>query len=252
MGKQEAQTMGSGFYAAFSGLLARTEALDATASNLSNSGTAGFRAEREYFRNAIMGPDAVNSQLNRSVNDFGVLGGNQIDLGEGPLMPTGNPLDLAIQGQGFFAVRTKSGIRYTRDGQFLRAADGSLITAQGEAVLNAKQQPIRIPTGDVTVSSEGVISVGGIVVGDLGLFTFPSAQSLVPEGTNRYVPVAGAAPVAAGGSIRQGSLEGSNQNVIQGTLQLILVQRQAEMMQKALTLFNNDFDKTASEQLPKV
>jgi len=244
--------MGSGYYAAFSGLLARSEALDSAASNLSNSGTTGFRAEREYFRNAIMGPDALNSQLNRSVNDFGVLGGNQIDLGEGPLMPTGNPLDLAIQGQGFFAVQTKAGVRYTRAGQFERAADGSLITAQGEPVLNSKLQPIRIPTGEIDIGSEGVISVGGAVVANLGLFAFPSAQSLAPEGTNRYLAVNGAVPAAATGSMRQGSLEGSNQNVIQGTLQLILVQRQAEMMQKALTLFSNDFDKTASEELPKV
>ena len=75
-------------------------------SNLSNAGTKGFRAEREYFRNAIMGPDALNSQLNRTVNDFGVLGGNRLDLGQGPLVPTGNPLDLAIEGSGFFAIQT--------------------------------------------------------------------------------------------------------------------------------------------------
>lgn len=244
--------MGSGYYAAFSGLVARSEALDSAASNLSNAGTKGFRAEREYFRSAIMGPDALNSQLNRTVNDFGVLGGNRLDLGQGPLVPTGNPFDLAIEGQGFFAVQTKAGIRYTRDGQFRTTADGQLVTAQNEQVLNQKNQPIRIPTGDVTISSEGVISVGGAVAGNMGLFTFPGPDSLVPEGTNRYVAATGVVPTAAAASIHQGSLEGSNQDVIQGTLQLILVQRQAEMMQKALTLFNNEFDKTASEELPKV
>jgi len=245
----------SGYYAAFAGLLARTEALDSAASNLSNASTKGFRAEREYFRSAIMGPDALNSQLNRTVNDFGVLGGNRLDLGQGPLVPTGNPLDLAIEGQGFFAVQTKAGIRYTRNGQFRRSVDGSLVTAQGEPVLNAKNQPIRMPAGDITISSEGVISADGAVVASLGLFTFPSADSVVPEGTNRYAPVSGALPAVAApasASIHQGSLEGSNQDVIQSTLQLILVQRQAEMMQKALTIFNNDFDKTASEELPKV
>jgi len=244
--------MGSGYYAAFSGLLARTEALDLAASNLSNSGTTGFRAEREYFRDAIMGPDALASQLNRTVNDFSVLGGSQIDLSEGPLLPTGNPLDLAIQGQGFFAVRTAAGIRYTRNGEFQRASDGLLITAQREPVLDSKQQPIRIPTGEIAISSDGVISVGGAVAASLGLFTFQSPESLVPEGTNRYLAVKGALPIPAAASIRQGSLEGSNQNVIQGTLQLILVQRQAEMMQKAITLFSNEFDKTAGEELPKV
>lgn len=244
--------MGSGYYAAFSGLLARTEALDSAASNLSNSGTKGFRAEREYFREAVMGPDALNSQLNRTVNNFGVLGGNQLDLGQGPVVPTGNPLDVAIEGQGFFAVQTKAGIRYTRDGQFRRTVDGSLVTAQDEPVLNLAKQPIRIPTGEIAISSEGLISVNGAVAANLGVFSFPSPNSLEPEGTNRYAPAGGAVATPVAAMVRQGSLEGSNQDVIQGTLQLIVVQRQAEMMQKALTLFSNDFDKTASEEIPKV
>jgi len=244
--------VGSGYYAAFSGLLARSEALDSAASNLSNSGTKGFRAEREYFRDAVMGPNALNSQLNRTVNNFGVLGGNRLDLGQGALVPTGNPLDLAIEGMGFFAVQTKAGIRYTRDGQFRRTVDGSLVTAQGEPVLNLVKQPIRIPTGDIAIGSEGLISVNGAVVGNLGIFSFPSADSLAPEGTNRYVPINGSLATPTSATVHQGSLEGSNQDVIQGTLQLIVVQRQAEMMQKALTIFSNDFDKAATEELPKV
>ena len=243
--------MSSGYYAAFSGLLARSEALDAAASNLSNSGTKGFRAEREYFRSAIMGPDALNSQLNRTVNDFGVLGGNRLDLGQGSLVPTGNPLDLAIEGQGFFSIQTAAGVRYTRDGQFQRAPDGALITAEGNTVLDARNQTIRIPTGDITVGSDGTISVAGAVAANLGIWDFASGD-IVPEGTNRYAPHAGAKPKPVAAAIHQGSLEGSNQDVIQGTLQLVLVQRQAEMMQKALTVFNTDFDKPASEDLPKV
>lgn len=244
--------MDSGYYAAYSGLLARTEALDSAASNLSNSSTKGFRAEREFFRSAIAGPDALDSQLGRTVNDFGIIGGNVLDLGQGSLLPTGNPLDVAIQGRGFFAIRTKSGIRYTRDGQFQRALDGSLVTAEGEPVLNPQNQPIRIPTGEVVVGSDGTISVDGAAAGNLGLFKFASASSIDPEGTNRYVPVNGATATPALAEVHQGALEGSNQDVIQGTLQLILIQRQAEMMQKALSMFNNDFDKTASEELPKI
>jgi flagellar basal-body rod protein FlgF/flagellar basal-body rod protein FlgG len=244
--------MDSGYYASYSGLLARSEALDSAASNLSNSGTKGFRAEREYFRSAIVGPDALDSQLNRTVNDFGVLGGNRLDLDQGALVPTGNSLDLALEGQGFFAIQTSAGIRYTRDGQFQRRADGFLTNEQNELVLDAQNQPIRIPTGDVTVSSEGVISVAGAAVSSLGLWTFASPDALVPEGANNYLPQLGIKPESSRASVRQGSLEGSNQDAMQGTLQLILVQRQAEMMQKALTVFNNDFDKTASEDLPRV
>ena len=243
--------MDSGYYAAFSGLLARTEALDSAASNLANANTSGFRAEREYFRNAIVGPDALNSQVNRMVNNFGVLGGNRLDLGQGALTHTGNPLDLAIEGAGFFAIQTRQGIRYTRDGSFRRAIDGTLITAAGEPVLDAQNKPIRIPTGDITVGMDGAVSVANAVAGKVALFNFP-ASVLVPEGTNRYTTAAGAKPTLMTAAIHQGALESSNQDVIQGTLQLILVQRQAEMMQKALTVFHSDFDKTASEDLPKV
>lgn len=243
--------MNSGYYAAFSGLLARTEALDSAASNLANANTTGFRAEREYFRNAIVGPDALNSQVNRVVNDFGVLGGDRLDLGQGALAHTGNPLDLAIEGPGFFAIQTKQGIRYTRDGSFRRATDGTLITAAGEPVLNAQNKPIQIPTGDITIGMDGVVSVANAVAGKIALFTF-QAQDLVPEGTNRYTVKAGAKPALTTAAIHQGSLESSNQDVIQGTLDLILVQRQAEMMQKALSIFHGDFDKTASEDLPRV
>ena len=243
--------MDSGYYAAFSGLLARTEALDSAASNLANANTSGFRAEREYFRNAIVGPDALNSQVNRMVNNFGVLGGNRLDLGQGALTHTGNPLDLAIEGAGFFATQTRQGIRYTRDGSFRRAIDGTLITAAGEPVLDAQNKPIRIPTGDITVGMDGAVSVANAVAGRVALFNFP-ASVLVPEGTNRYTTAAGAKPTLTTAAIHQGALESSNQDVIQGTLQLILVQRQAEMMQKALTVFHSDFDKTASEDLPKV
>ena len=79
----------SGYYAAFSGWLARSQALDVAAGNLANAGTAGYRAERDYFRSAILGPDALNSQLNTTVNAFGVLGGSRLDLGQGALTPTG-------------------------------------------------------------------------------------------------------------------------------------------------------------------
>ncbi len=120
-------------------------------------------------------------------------------------------------------------------------------------MLDAQNRPILIPQGETTVSSEGVLSVNGAAVTNLGLWSFDSTDSITPEGINHYAPINGAKPtVAKAASIHQGALESSNQDVIQGTMQLILVQRQAEMMQRAVTIFNNDFDKTASEELPKV
>ena len=245
--------MDSGYYAAFSGLLSRSEALDSVASNLANANTHGFRAEREYFRGAVTGPDAPNSQLNATVNNYGVLGGNQLDLGQGPLVVTGNPLDVAIDGQGFFALQTPQGIRYTRDGSFQRTNKGELIAATGEPVLNRLNKPIIIPTGQISIGTDGAVSVDGAVAGQIGVFKFRAPISLTPEGTNRYAPVNGEKPtVAAASTLHQGSLESSNQDVIQGTMQLILVQRQFGLMQKALSIFNSDFDKTASQDLPRV
>src|ERR1700757_5267385 len=108
--------MDSGYYAAMTGLVARSQALDKAASNLANTQTPGYRAEREYFRSVLLGPDALDSQLGKTVNNYGLLGGDRLNLAQGPLQQTGNPLDLAIEGQGFFQIQTASGLRYTRDG----------------------------------------------------------------------------------------------------------------------------------------
>jgi flagellar basal-body rod protein FlgF/flagellar basal-body rod protein FlgG len=242
----------SGYYAAYSGWLARSQALDVAAGNLANAGTAGYRAERDYFRSAILGPGALDSQLNTTVNAFGVLGGSRVDLGQGALTPTGNPLDLGIEGDGFFAIQTQQGIRYTRNGQFERAQDGTLTTQAGEPVLDAASQPVRVPSGDIVIGTDGAVSVNGGLAGKIAVLGFANGGALEAEGANRYRPADGVEPAAATGAIHQGALESSNQDVIGGSLQLVLMQRQAEMMQKAVSMFSNDFDRTASEDLPRV
>jgi flagellar basal-body rod protein FlgF len=90
-----------------------------------------------------------------------------------------------------------------------------------------------------------------VIVGKVGTFDFADKSALTAEGANRF-SANGAKPIAANPLIEEGSLEGANEDSVHGTMQLVLVQRQAEMMQKALSVFNNDFDKTASEDLPRV
>ncbi len=250
--------MDSGLYAAYTGLLARTQALDTAANNLANAGTVGFRAQRDYFRSALagIGEDTSPSQVGGAINDFGVLGGNLIDQGQGTLTATGNPLDLALNGPGFFAIQTSQGVQYTRDGGFTRSDSGQLQTAQGEPVLDTNSQPITIPSGAINIASDGSISVatsdGSAIAGKVGVFGFPDDTALIALGTNRFAAPSGAQPTAISASVQQGSLEGANLDTVHGTMQLILVQRQAEMMQKALSVFNNDFDKTAAEDLGRV
>jgi flagellar basal-body rod protein FlgF len=245
--------MDSGYYAAMTGLLARTEALDTAAANLANAQTPGYRAQREYFRSVLLGPNAVDSQLGQTVNNYGLLGGDRLNMGQGALQQTGNPLDLAIEGQGFFQIQTSNGVRYTRDGGLHRSPGGLLVTGAGEPVLSATGQPIAVPPGEVSVGDNGVLSVAGGAVATVGVFAFPASVQLTAEGANRYVAPVGVTPMLSkDAAVHQGAVESANQDVIQGTMDLIVMQRQAEMMQKALTIFHTEFNKTASEDLPRV
>ena len=245
--------MDSGYYAAMTGLVARTQALDIAATNLANAQTPGYRAEQEYFRSVLLGPDAEDSQLGQAVNNFGLLGGDRLILAQGALNQTGNPLDLAIQGEGFFMVQSPNGSRYTRDGGFHRSPAGLLVTAAGEPVLSAAGKLIPVPPGEVSVGADGSLSVAGGVVATVGVYSFPAGTQLTPEGANRYVAPEGVEPaLAKNAAIHQGAIEAANQDTIQGTLDMTVIQRQAEMMQKALTIFHTDFNKIATEDIPRV
>ena len=245
--------MDSGYYAAMTGLIARTQALDTAAGNLANAQTPGYRAEREYFRSVLLGPDALDSQLGRTVNNYGLLGGDHLSLAQGALEQTGNQLDLAIEGQGFFCIQTSAGPRYTRDGSFHRAQNGQMVTRADEPVLSPAGKPILLPPGDVSVGADGAVSVAGGLVAQVGVFTFPAGTDLTPEGANRYAPPQGAtAQAAKEATVHQGAIEAANQDVVQGSLDLVMMQRQAEMMQRALTVFHTEFNKFATEDLPKV
>jgi len=182
-----------------------------------------------------------------------LLGGDRLSMAQGALEQTGNPLDLAIEGQGFFMVQTTHGVRYTRDGSFHRAQSGQLVTGADEPVLTSAGQLIAIPPGEVSVGADGTISVAGGAVATVGVMPFPAGTELTPEGANRYVAPQGATPVAAkDATVHDGALEAANQDVVQGSLDLLMMQRQAEMMQRALTVFHTEFNKFATEDLPKV
>jgi flagellar basal-body rod protein FlgF/flagellar basal-body rod protein FlgG len=256
--------MDSGLYAAYTALLSRTQALDTAANNLANADTSGFRAEKDYFRGTLvdnLGGFGGDSQVGETVNNFGVLGGSMLDFGQGQFQATGNALDLALRGDGFFAIQTARGVRYTRDGSFTRSASGVLQTGEGENVLDPQGQPITIPTGTIVVADDGTVSVTtattpSTVVGRVGVYAFPDKRVLQAEGSNRFsapadLPV-NLRPVAGTATVAQGGTEGSNEDSIQGTMQLVLLQRQTEMMQKALSVFYTEFDKTAAEELGKV
>ena len=244
--------MDSGYYAACAGLAAQTQALELVANNLANLGTTGYRGQQATFRSLLAGHGNVGwNPLNAAVNDFGVLSGSRIDVASGSLTATGNPLDLAIAGKGFFVVQSPGGVRYTRNGGFHRTSVGQLVTAEGAAVLG-EQGVINLPSGAVAISADGTISVDGAVVGQLRLAEFSLDTSLTATGNALYSAPSGAALAPAASSIRQGMLEDSNVSSVSSVVQLITVQRNAEMMQRALTLFDSQFNQTAVQDLPRV
>ncbi len=144
--------MDSGFYAACAGLRAQSQALEVSAHNLANVNTAGFRGQQTTFQSllAVANP-TVPTVLNLATNNFGVLEGSHLDLTAGTLQHTGNPLDLGIEGAGFFAIQTAGGTRYTRNGSFRVASSRELVTASGDPVQRrgCGQHPVcRVRSGD--------------------------------------------------------------------------------------------------------
>jgi flagellar basal-body rod protein FlgF/flagellar basal-body rod protein FlgG len=252
--------MDSGYYAACTGLAAQTQALELVANNLANLNTTGYRAQQATFRSLLTGPGAVSlNPLNAVINNFGLLNGSRTDLTPGNLSATGNPLDLGLGGGGFFAVQSGQQVLYTRNGSFHVAPNGELTTAQGATVLAerttllAQPVPLVVPSGAVTVSADGTVSVNGAVVAKLRLAEFAPDVSLTAEANSLYsVPSAAAEQPATATTVHQGMLENSNVSPMLSVVQLISVQRSTEMLQRALTLFDNQLNLAAVQDLPHV
>ena len=246
--------MDSGYYAACAGLRARSQALDLMASNLANAQTTGYRSGSTTFQSLLAAhtPASTLPALNRAVNDFGVLGYSVVDQSAGSMEHTGGQLDLALEGKGFFEVQTGSGVLYTRNGGFQISVKGQLITANGSPVLGEQGRPLQVPSGNVTIAADGTVSVNGLNAGRIRVSEFPAGTALKAEGNSYYSAPAGKAQAAKASSVRQGMLESSNVNPVTAAVELISVQREAEMLQRALSLFNTEFQRIAAQDLPRV
>jgi flagellar basal-body rod protein FlgF len=244
--------MDSGYYAACTALVSRTEALDTIANNLANASTVGYRAQRNVFSSVLAeANNASDSPLNQAMNSFGVLSGTTLDQSQGALQKTGNNLDLAIQGSGFFVVQTPNGPMYTRNGGFQVSSKGQLITGSGDPVMGSSGT-ITMPAGEVSISADGTISSNGAVAGKLKLVQFAPGTNLTSAGETYYSAPPKTEIPATDSTIKQGMLESSNVNPVASMVELITAQRSAEMMQRALSMFNSEMDKTATQDLPKI
>jgi flagellar basal-body rod protein FlgF len=255
--------MNTGFYSAFAGFAARMDELDVVANNLANVNTSGFKAQREFYRSFMASLSevqplpailTVSQAVQQASNKFGILGGTHMDLAQGGLQMTGNDTDAALEGAGFFAVLTKEGVRYTRNGGFRLDKARFLVTQQGDQVLSQQPpgrppQPIQIPSGMLTISPDGSVSADGALVSKLRVDDFPPATQ---EG-DTYVTAPGITPKpAVDVTVRQGALETSNSDAIRSTIALIDLQRTSQIMERALSIFHNEFNRTAAQTLPQV
>ena len=238
--------MPGGAYVALSGLQARLEEFDRMAADIANASTAGYKAERGGTM--AVERDGFSRALQSAVDT--AASEPRIDFRPGSLAPTGRDLDLALEGPGFFTVSTPAGVRFTRNGHFARAADGTLTTADGYPV-EGEDGPIKLTgTGGVKVDADGTVRAGASVAGRLRVVDFDDYTALRREDAGRFA-AAGASPVAASpsASVRTGVLEESNASVVGRMASLISVSRGVETLQRGISVLMNDIDGRAISEL---
>ena len=241
---------------AASGLRARMETLDMLANNLANASTGGFKSDREFYSLYVSGEaqssaEAIPGEVATTVP---VIEKHWTDFSQGLLVPTGNSLDLALSGKGFFAVNGPSGPLYTRNGNFRLSASGVLETAEGYALRaqNGKTIQTQSPNA-LQVLPDGEVRQDGQAVGKLELANLSDKTSMVKQGNNYFSlaePNAKPAP-AADARVEQGKIENSNVSPAEAAVRLVSVMRQFEMLQRAVAL-GQDMNRRAIEEVARV
>jgi len=187
--------------------------MDVIATNLANMETAGFKAENMIFTEYQT--TTATGEVLSLVHDVGFIR----DLSEGPMVGTQSPLDLAIHGQGYFAIETSDGERYTRHGVFQLDADGQIVTTEGNPVLNSGGSPIAIPldTSSITTTRDGTASADAQEIGKIKLVSFANPQALSKIGSGLYQAVNQTPTIDTDSEIMQGMVENSN---VQGVVEM--------------------------------
>ena len=222
---------------------ARMESLDMLANNIANSGTAGFKSDREFY-------GLYEEQLP-------VIERQWTDFSQGTLTQTGNPLNLALNGKGLFALNGPNGIVYSRNGDFQISKNNQLATRDGYTLRNVLDQgkPITVdPAQPVDISKSGVVTQGGQDLGQIEIDSPEATPQLLSKLGSTYFALtdrSATVPAAAGTEIMQGHLEQSNTPVSDSAVKLVGIMRQFDMLQKAISL-DNDMSKRAIDEVAKV
>ncbi|MEP1142624.1 MAG: flagellar hook-basal body complex protein [Henriciella sp.] len=202
--------------------------LQVVANNIANTNTSGYKTDRAVFAEYVMQTGTDTPSLS-----MGGLAGHSFDLTQGTVKFTGGKFDLAIQGEGFFAIETDAGQRLTRAGAFMMSSEGELITPDGAKVLSNGATPIQIPpeAESISIAGDGTISAAGQILGQVGVF---SAEGQLQRDTDtRFTAQGGIQPIE-GASVLQGALEASNVSPVLEMSRMIEVQRAYEAGQTVL------------------
>lgn len=241
--------MNTGMYSAISGSLAAMRRMDLISNNLANINTPGFKKDKMSFEELLAGnanPPAVpqGTTADPILQKENVY----IDYAGGPISQSGNPLDLALDGDGFFAVTTPQGTAYTRQGNFRTSGDGTLVTVDGFPVQGVGGTAIKIQGSRVEIDGKGGVMVDGTEAGTIKVVDFNKPYTLTKAGNALFVPSdPQAAPQASSAQIQQGHVEGSNVESISEMVQMIETNRYFDACSKVIQNYDAVASKAAND-----
>lgn len=232
--------MSGSIYMATSGAEVQRLRLQILSNNLANINTSGYKEDHAVFRLPDETMSAGNLPEPSSDGVSALMTGvipmtTHTDFSNGPLQQTGNPLDLALDGEGFFSIQTEQGIRYTRNGAFTINPEGVLSTADGDPVMGEGGE-ITIDGSDVRVDGSGTVIVDGRQTDHLRIVKINAPETLRKIGKSLFQldETNGSEEALGYGGVQQGYLEGSNVNAVKAMTELIEVQRGYESYQKMI------------------
>lgn len=255
-----------GLYTAYTGMLNEQNRMDILTNNLANASTVGFKKEgatSQSFDSVLAVKIKDQSVGAKNVQRIGInhpgvkIGENYTDYTQGSFRITGNTYDLALSGQGFFAVEftNKTGetsTMYTRAGQFTLNKDGYLVNENGDYVLDTQSKRIKLNTlAETAIASDGTIEQNGIPVAKIQVTDFEDYNYLEKYGETYYKPVQGAKLTQSDAEVKSGYLEMANVQVVSEMVNLISITRAYESNQKIIQTYDNTLE-IAATQLGRV
>jgi flagellar basal-body rod protein FlgF len=234
-----------GIYTSGSGMIPRVLKQEIFANNMANASTVGYKKDGVFLQELKQAQSGIITDLDWEIP---MVDDVYIDFSQGQLSKTERPLDVAIQGDGFFVVQTPDGTRYTRSGEFTLTPDGKLVDRNGNDVLS-DSGPISIAGDEVTISQEGMISVDGSEVARLRVVDFPKPYNLDKTDSGYFLPADETVQSreAEEFEVQQGYVEESNVNIVEQMVDMLVSFRAYEAGQKAIHAQDETLDKAVND-----